>query len=102
SRKSNVHETLVASNPSKFLNANMEKIFLELRGKTFIQERGFEPSMVFCKEIRPLVQYHRWEHFCVTPNKNVVLPIIQEFYVALRDQKARRPYKAIWEIVTIR
>ncbi|MBA0798362.1 hypothetical protein Gohar_008955 [Gossypium harknessii] len=58
--------------------------------------------MVLCKEIRSLVRYHRWEHFCVMPKENEVIPIIQEFYVALRDQEARRPYKAIWETVTIR
>ncbi|KAK5839513.1 hypothetical protein PVK06_008311 [Gossypium arboreum] len=76
-RKTNVQKTLVVSNPSKFLNANMKKNLLELQGKTFIQEKGFEPSMVLCKEIWSLVRY-------------------------CRDQEARRRYNAIWETVTIR
>lgn len=46
-RKANMHETSVVSNPQKFQNPNAEKYFLKLKGKTLIQERGFEPSMVF-------------------------------------------------------
>ncbi|MBA0765398.1 hypothetical protein Gotri_014603 [Gossypium trilobum] len=51
----------MSQNPSSFLNPNVEKYFNEIQGKTFIQERVFDPSMVLCKEIWPLVRYHRWE-----------------------------------------
>ncbi|MBA0715549.1 hypothetical protein Golax_014439 [Gossypium laxum] len=50
SRQTNEQEEPVAANPSKFQNLNVEKYFLELQEKTFIQERGFEPSMILCKE----------------------------------------------------
>ncbi|MBA0682641.1 hypothetical protein Goari_024342 [Gossypium aridum] len=54
---------------SNFPKLKVEMIFLELQGKTFIQEHGFEPSMILCKEIWPLVQHYRWEHFCVPLGK---------------------------------
>ncbi|MBA0570358.1 hypothetical protein Golob_004030 [Gossypium lobatum] len=53
----------MVQNPSTFLNLNVEKYFNELQGKTFIQKRGFDQPMILCKEIWPLVRYHRWEHF---------------------------------------
>ncbi|MBA0756377.1 hypothetical protein Gogos_022089 [Gossypium gossypioides] len=54
----------MVQNPSIFPNMNVEKYFNELQEKTFIQERGFDPSMILCKEIWPLVR-----------NESVVVPI---------------------------
>ncbi|MBA0681881.1 hypothetical protein Goari_023653 [Gossypium aridum] len=100
-RKANVKETPVVSNPLKFQNPNVEKYFLKLQGKTFIQEKGFLPLMILCKEIWSIVWYHRWEPFCLIPKENVVIPIVQEFYVALRDEETRRPHSVRWEMVTV-
>ncbi|MBA0556682.1 hypothetical protein Golob_026762 [Gossypium lobatum] len=52
-------EPLMVQNPSTFPNLNVEKYFNELQGKIFIQERGFDPSLILCKEIWPLVRYYR-------------------------------------------
>ncbi|MBA0862060.1 hypothetical protein Goshw_003875 [Gossypium schwendimanii] len=52
-------EPLMVQTPSNFPNLNVEKYFNELQGKIFIQEREFDPSMILCKEIWPLVRYHR-------------------------------------------
>ncbi|MBA0798047.1 hypothetical protein Gohar_008684 [Gossypium harknessii] len=101
SRKANVKETPVVSDPLKFQNPNVEKYFLKLQGKTFIQEKGFQPLMILCKEIWSIVQYHRWERFCLIPKENVVIPIVQEFYIALRDEETRRPHSVRWEMVTV-
>lgn len=51
SRRTSKQEPLVVVNPSNFPNPNIEKFFLELQGKTFIQDKGFEPSMILCNEI---------------------------------------------------
>ncbi|MBA0585656.1 hypothetical protein Gorai_016424 [Gossypium raimondii] len=101
SRKTNVKETPVISDPLKFQNPNVEKYFLKLQGKTFIQEKGFQPLMILCKEIWSIVRYHRWERFCLIPKENVVIPIVQEFYVALRDEETKRPHSVRWESVTV-
>lgn len=95
SRKAKVQETLVVSDPLRFKNPNVEKYFLELQGKTFIQERVFDPSMVLVKEIWMLVHYHQWERFYVTLKENVIIPVVQEFYASFRDQESRRSYSAI-------
>ncbi|MBA0648980.1 hypothetical protein Goklo_016600 [Gossypium klotzschianum] len=57
------------TNSSNFPKLNVEIIFLELQGKMFMQEHGFEPSIILCKEIWPLVQHYRWEHFSVPLGK---------------------------------
>ncbi|KAK5838727.1 hypothetical protein PVK06_007464 [Gossypium arboreum] len=66
-------EPWMVQNPSCFVNLNVEKYFNELQGKTFIQERGFGPSIIFCKEICPLARYHRWERFW-TISKDIIVP----------------------------
>lgn len=90
------------SDPLKIQSPNAKKYFLELQGKTFIQEIGFEPLMIFCKEIWALVRYYRWERFSVTPKEKNVIPVVQEFYVSFKDQEMMRPYSVIWETVTVR
>ncbi|MBA0568211.1 hypothetical protein Golob_005720 [Gossypium lobatum] len=45
--------------------------------------------MILCKEIWPLVRYHRWEHFWTILKDMVVVPIVQEFYTSLRDREFR-------------
>lgn len=59
SKRTREPEPSVIVNPSNFPNSNDEKFFLEPQEKMFIQEQGFEPSMILYREIWPLVQYHR-------------------------------------------
>ncbi|MBA0780665.1 hypothetical protein Gotri_004743 [Gossypium trilobum] len=66
----------MSQNPSSFSNLNVEKYFNKFQGKTFIQEWGFDSSIVLCKEIWHLVRYHRWEHFWTIPKDNVVVPVV--------------------------
>ncbi|MBA0683516.1 hypothetical protein Goari_025171, partial [Gossypium aridum] len=59
--------------------------------------------MVLCKEIWSLVWYHRWEHFCITlKENNAVIPLIQEFYAALKDEDTRRPYSVRRNTITVK
>ncbi|MBA0573508.1 hypothetical protein Golob_000780, partial [Gossypium lobatum] len=95
-------EPSMVQNPSSFLNLNVEKYFNELQGNTFIQERAFDPSMILCKEIWPLVGYHRWEHFWTIPKNNVVVPFVQEFYASLQYQEFRNAKSHMWELVPVR
>ncbi|KAK5775848.1 hypothetical protein PVK06_043800 [Gossypium arboreum] len=73
-RQTNEQEAPVVANPFNFPNPNIEKYFLELQGKMFIQERGFEPLMLLCKEIWTLVLYRRWEHFGIIPKEPAIVP----------------------------
>ncbi|KAH1072981.1 hypothetical protein J1N35_025309, partial [Gossypium stocksii] len=73
-----------------------------LQGKTFIQERGFKPLTVLYKEIWALVWYQRWEYIFITPKDLAMILVVQEFCASFRGQDSRKPYDAIWEIVTVR
>ncbi|MBA0837804.1 hypothetical protein Goarm_009925 [Gossypium armourianum] len=53
-QRTNEPESSMVPNPSSFSNPNFGKYFVERQGKIVIQERGFDPSMTFCKEIWPL------------------------------------------------
>ncbi|KAK5771871.1 hypothetical protein PVK06_048125 [Gossypium arboreum] len=101
-RKINEFESLTDTNPLNFVNSDIRKYFTELQGKTFIQERGFDLLIVLSKEIWPLVRYHRWEHYWMFPKKNVVVPIVQDFYASLRDHKSRNTEGCMWDMVLVR
>ncbi|MFQ6649944.1 hypothetical protein Gotur_023121 [Gossypium turneri] len=58
--------------------------------------------MILCKEICPLVGYHRWEHFRTIPKNNVVVPFVQEFYASLQDQEFRNAESHMWELAPVR
>ncbi|KAK5771298.1 hypothetical protein PVK06_047492 [Gossypium arboreum] len=88
SRRTSELEPSVVATPSNFPDLNVEKFCLKLQGKMFIQKQGFELSMILCREIWTLVQYHRWECFCVTPKDFVVVQVVQELYASLRDQES--------------
>jgi len=86
SKRTPVPETSRVLDSIRFYSANMEKYFLESQGRLLIQELGFEPLMTHCKEIRTLVCYHQWEHFCITPTSNANIFVVHEFYASLTDQ----------------
>lgn len=44
-------ETSMVQNPFIFSNKNVKKYFNEFQGKTFVQERGFDLSVILRKEI---------------------------------------------------
>ncbi|MBA0759660.1 hypothetical protein Gotri_022512 [Gossypium trilobum] len=92
----------MSQNPSSFLNPNVEKYFSELQGKTFIQKRGFDPSMGLCKEIWHLVRYQWWERFWTIPKDKDVFPFVQEFYASLRDLESRNTEGHMGDIVPVR
>ncbi|MBA0618478.1 hypothetical protein Godav_027817, partial [Gossypium davidsonii] len=64
-------------------------------------EWGFEPSMIQCQQIWPLVQYRRWERFYIITKDFVVVLIVQEFYAFLRDQESRGTEGVTWETVPV-
>ncbi|MFQ6640956.1 hypothetical protein Gotur_014547, partial [Gossypium turneri] len=57
--------------------------------------------MIFCKEIWPLVRYHRWEHFWTILKDSDVVSIVQEFYASLRDNESRNIEGHMWEMVPV-
>ncbi|MBA0568688.1 hypothetical protein Golob_006161, partial [Gossypium lobatum] len=93
---------LMSQDLSSFLNLNVEKYVNVLQEKTLIQGRGFYPSMILCKEIWPLVRYHRWKLFWTIPKDNVGVSFVQEFYASLRDQESRNTVGHMWDIVLVR
>ncbi|MBA0693787.1 hypothetical protein Goari_004136 [Gossypium aridum] len=75
-RQTNESEALAVPNPSSFSNLNVEKYFNDLQGKAFIQERGFDLSMIIGEEIWPIVRYHIWERFWTIPKDVVVVSVV--------------------------
>ncbi|MBA0786484.1 hypothetical protein Gotri_025459 [Gossypium trilobum] len=63
---------------------------------------GFDPSMILCKEILPLVRYHRWERFWTIPKDNSLFLIVQEFYASPRYHESRNIEGHIWDTILVR
>ncbi|KAA3474255.1 hypothetical protein EPI10_024559 [Gossypium australe] len=58
-----------------------------MNGKTFIQERGFNPSSTECDAIWELVGFHHWRAFCSAPNELTVDERIERQLVLLQPLK---------------
>ncbi|KAK5845893.1 hypothetical protein PVK06_002135 [Gossypium arboreum] len=75
----------------KFKSKEVEAFFLSIQGRTFILERGFDPSTSYHEEVRDLVRYHRWMNFSTTPN---VISVILEFHSSLKFSKKHKVF--VW------
>ncbi|KAH1113990.1 hypothetical protein J1N35_007368, partial [Gossypium stocksii] len=79
-RQNNKPKSSTVPNPSNFSNSDIEKYFIELQGKTFIQDKVFDPSMILY---------------------SVVVLVVHEFYATLRDQESGNTEGHIWDIVPV-
>ncbi|MBA0850134.1 hypothetical protein Goshw_025732, partial [Gossypium schwendimanii] len=58
--------------------------------------------MILCKEILPLVRYHRWERFWTIPMDNALFLVVQEFYASPRYHEPRNTEGHIWDTILVR
>ncbi|MBA0738485.1 hypothetical protein Gogos_011831 [Gossypium gossypioides] len=87
---------------SLFEHQDVEKYFLEIQGKAFIQERGFNPSSTLCNEIWELANCHRWFDLWLTPKELTVISVDQEFYTSLKYIENTIQQNDIHQEVTVR
>ncbi|MBA0812614.1 hypothetical protein Gohar_026566 [Gossypium harknessii] len=74
----------------------LESNLLAAQSKILLQERGFKSINALKSKTHKLIQYHRWEKFSTTLTKSVYLPIVQEFYSALKEVDTSRPIEVPW------
>ncbi|MFQ6645170.1 hypothetical protein Gotur_020469 [Gossypium turneri] len=74
----------------------LESNLLAAQSKIPLQERGFKSINALKSKTHKLIQYHRWEKFSTTLTKSVYLPIVQEFYSALKEVDTSRPIEVPW------
>ncbi|KAH1056638.1 hypothetical protein J1N35_034703 [Gossypium stocksii] len=69
---------------TQFHCQEVEKYFLDLQGKTFIQERGFDPSFNLWNDICDIIYANQWMDFYLTPKELTIDSMVYEFYESLK------------------
>ncbi|KAH1055811.1 hypothetical protein J1N35_033876 [Gossypium stocksii] len=80
----------------------MDKYLQQLQPYTFIQEQGFDPLMRNCKGIWENATEREWTKFCFPSEEPVIIPMVQEFYLALKQREAFRPFYKMRSFVKVR
>lgn len=86
------HSAQALSNPDAncFHNTKVERFFLQMSEHSFIQKRGFDPTMFTSNEIWDLVRSNHWDTFCATLTELIVDAIVYKFYTSLKDRENRK------------
>ncbi|MBA0696377.1 hypothetical protein Goari_002931 [Gossypium aridum] len=71
---------------------NIDRYLQRLQPYTFIEEQGFDPLMRNYKRIWEIATEREWTNFCLPPEEPKIIPIVQEFYVALKEREVTRPF----------
>ncbi|MBA0655845.1 hypothetical protein Goklo_008268 [Gossypium klotzschianum] len=80
----------------------MDKYVQQLQPYTFIQEQGFNPLMRNCKGIWENATEREWKKLCLPSEEPIIIHVVQEFYLALKQREAARPFYEILSFVTVR
>ncbi|KAK5811278.1 hypothetical protein PVK06_026605 [Gossypium arboreum] len=75
---------------TQFHTPEVEKYYLQMNERTFIQEWWFNPSLTGCDNIGELVDFHHRRNFCSTLNEPAVDVIVYEFYASLKDREIHK------------
>ncbi|MBA0864806.1 hypothetical protein Goshw_006358 [Gossypium schwendimanii] len=95
--------SISASGPSiEFQESDMDKYLQQLQLYAFIQERGFDLLMRSCKRIWENAIEREWTKFCLPFQEPTIIPIMQEFYLALKQREATRPFYGMQFFVKVR
>ncbi|MBA0876939.1 hypothetical protein Goshw_024500 [Gossypium schwendimanii] len=81
---------------------SLRDVATSLRYSTFIQEKGFDPLLRICKGIWENATAREWKKFCLPSKKPTLIPMVQEFYLALQQKEATRPLYEMRSIVKIK
>ncbi|MBA0732638.1 hypothetical protein Gogos_016714 [Gossypium gossypioides] len=87
---------------NRFINLEVERLYLQMSDRSFIQEHGFDPTISAYNKIWYLVRHYCYNNFCVTPIELAVDTIVYEFYATLKDRKNHRQQGETITHVTIR
>ncbi|MBA0674811.1 hypothetical protein Goari_016386 [Gossypium aridum] len=88
-------EALINFNVNRFIILEVERLYLQISDRSFIQEHGFDPTMSAYNKIWDLVLHYYCNNFCATPIELAIDAIVYEFYATLKDQKNRRQQGAL-------
>ncbi|MBA0694013.1 hypothetical protein Goari_004348 [Gossypium aridum] len=92
-----------ASSPAiEFQEIDMDKYLQQLQPYTFIQEHGFDPLLRNCKGIWEITIEREWTKFCLPAEEPLIIPVVQEFYLALKQKEAARLFYEICSFVKFR
>ncbi|MFQ6662399.1 hypothetical protein Gotur_030244 [Gossypium turneri] len=80
----------------------MNKYLQQLELYTFIQEHRFDPVMRNCKGIWENTIEKEWNKLCLPSEELIIILIVQEFYLALKQREATRPFYKIRSFVKVR
>ncbi|MBA0687175.1 hypothetical protein Goari_014730 [Gossypium aridum] len=80
----------------------MDKYLQQPQLYTFIQKQGFNSLMRNCKGIWENPIEREWTKFCLSSEELTIIPIVQEFYLALKQREATEPFYRIWSFVKVR
>ncbi|MBA0655804.1 hypothetical protein Goklo_008233 [Gossypium klotzschianum] len=90
-------------NPSiEFQKSNVDRYLQQLQPYTFIQEQTFDPLMRNCKGIWEIATEREWTNFYLPLEEPTIIPIVQEFYLALKEREAARPFYELRSFVKVR
>ncbi|MBA0809388.1 hypothetical protein Gohar_025047 [Gossypium harknessii] len=86
----------------EFQEGDMDKYLQQLQSYTFIQEQGFNPLMRNCKGIWENATEREWTKFCFPSKKPLIILVVQEFYLTLKQREATRPFYEMQSFVKVR
>ncbi|MBA0809235.1 hypothetical protein Gohar_024906 [Gossypium harknessii] len=86
----------------EFQEGDMDNYLQQLQSYTFIQEQGFDPLMRNCKGIWENATKREWKKFCLLVEKPLIILVVQDFYLALKQREAARQFYEMHSFVKVK
>ncbi|MBA0624804.1 hypothetical protein Godav_010092 [Gossypium davidsonii] len=86
----------------EFQEGDMDKYLQQLQSYTFIQEQGFDPLMRNCKGIWENATKREWKKFCLLVEKPLIILVVQDFYLALKQREAAKQFYEMHSFVKVK
>ncbi|MBA0776355.1 hypothetical protein Gotri_011360 [Gossypium trilobum] len=94
--------TSASSLAIEFQEGDMDKYLQQLQSYTFIQEQGFDPLMRNCKGIWENATKREWKKFCLLVEKPLIILMVQDFYLTLKQREAARQFYGMHSFVKVK
>ncbi|MBA0869865.1 hypothetical protein Goshw_004459 [Gossypium schwendimanii] len=76
----------------EFQEGDMEKYLQQLQLYIFIQEQEFDHLMRNCKGMWDNAIEREWKKFCLPSEEPLIIPVVQEFYLDLKQRETAKPF----------
>ncbi|MBA0804941.1 hypothetical protein Gohar_004493 [Gossypium harknessii] len=86
----------------EFQKNNVDRYLQQLQPYTFIQEQTFDPLMRNCNGIWEIATEREWTNFYLPLEEPTIIPIVQEFYLALKEREETRPFYELRSFVKVK